>query len=41
MGRYLIDVNLPRWFSIWSGSDYEFMHDIGLRWLKPWQGGPP
>jgi predicted nuclease of predicted toxin-antitoxin system len=32
MGRYLIDVNLPRSFSIWSGSDYEFMHDIGPSW---------
>jgi hypothetical protein len=29
MARYLIDANLPRWFSLWSGSDYEFVHDIG------------
>jgi predicted nuclease of predicted toxin-antitoxin system len=32
MGRYLIDVNLPRSLSIWSGSDYQFMHDIGPIW---------
>jgi predicted nuclease of predicted toxin-antitoxin system len=32
MARYLIDVNLPRWFSLWAGNDYEFMHDIGPNW---------
>ena len=32
MARYLIDVNLPRWFSPWSGTDFEFMHDIGPNW---------
>lgn len=32
MARYLIDANLPRWFSLWSGSDYEFVHDIGATW---------
>ncbi len=39
MARYLIDVNLPRWFSLWSGSDYEFMHDIGPAWTdsKIWE----
>jgi predicted nuclease of predicted toxin-antitoxin system len=32
MARYLIDANLPRWFSLWSGADYEFVHDIGVEW---------
>lgn len=29
MARYLIDANLPRWFSLWSGGDCEFVHDLG------------
>lgn len=29
MARYLIDANLPRRFSLWSGPDYDFVHDIG------------
>jgi len=29
MARYLIDANLPRWFSLWSGADYEFVHNLG------------
>ncbi|MBM3528759.1 MAG: hypothetical protein FJX62_11760 [Alphaproteobacteria bacterium] len=39
MARYLIDANLPRWFSPWSGSDYEFIHDIGQAWTdsRIWQ----
>lgn len=39
MARYLIDANLPRWFSLWSGSDYEFVHDIGPEWTDSniWQ----
>jgi predicted nuclease of predicted toxin-antitoxin system len=28
MAKYLIDVNLPRYFSLWSGSEYEFVTDI-------------
>jgi len=32
MARYLIDANLPRWFSLWSGSDYAFVHDLGAGW---------
>jgi predicted nuclease of predicted toxin-antitoxin system len=32
MARYLIDANLPRWFSLWSGSECEFVHDIGPTW---------
>ena len=32
MARYLIDANLPRWFSLWSGRDYAFVHDIGSTW---------
>jgi predicted nuclease of predicted toxin-antitoxin system len=32
MARYLIDANLPRWFSLWSDSDYEFVHDLGPDW---------
>lgn len=39
MARYLIDANLPRWFSLWSGADYEFVHDLGPEWsdTKIWQ----
>ena len=39
MARYLIDANLPRWFSLWAGPDYEFVHDIGPTWsdTKIWQ----
>ena len=29
MARYLIDANLPRWFSLWSGGDCEPVHDLG------------
>jgi predicted nuclease of predicted toxin-antitoxin system len=29
MARYLIDANLPRWFSLWSGGDCEFVHELG------------
>ena len=32
MARYLIDANLPRWFSLWSGGDCEFVHDLGASW---------
>ena len=32
MARYLIDANLPRWFSLWSGGDCEFVHDLGADW---------
>jgi predicted nuclease of predicted toxin-antitoxin system len=32
MADYLIDANLPRWFSLWSGSEYAFVHDIGPHW---------
>lgn len=28
MAKYLIDVNLPRYFSLWLGPDYEFVMDI-------------
>ena len=26
--KYLIDVNLPRYFSLWSDSNYEYVFDI-------------
>jgi predicted nuclease of predicted toxin-antitoxin system len=29
---YLIDANLPRWFSLWSGADFLFAHDFGATW---------
>lgn len=29
MARYLIDANLPRYFSLWSTGDFEFAHDMG------------
>jgi predicted nuclease of predicted toxin-antitoxin system len=32
VARYLIDANLPRWFSLWSGGDCEFVHDLGADW---------
>jgi predicted nuclease of predicted toxin-antitoxin system len=32
MARYLIDANLPRWFSLWSDPEYEFVHEIGPEW---------
>jgi predicted nuclease of predicted toxin-antitoxin system len=32
MARYLIDANLPRWFSLWSGGDYVFVHDNDPHW---------
>jgi predicted nuclease of predicted toxin-antitoxin system len=32
MARYLIDANLPRWFSLWSSRDYVFVHDINPHW---------
>jgi len=32
MARYLIDANLPRYFSPWSGPDYVFAHDMGDGW---------
>lgn len=32
MARYLIDVNLPRYFSLWSTDDYIFVSDIDDQW---------
>ena len=32
MTRYLIDVNLPRYFSLWAGEQYTFLVDIGPAW---------
>jgi predicted nuclease of predicted toxin-antitoxin system len=32
MAGYLIDANLPRRLSLWSGSDYQFVHDIDPNW---------
>lgn len=29
MPRFLVDVNLPRWFSQWNSPDYVHQHDIG------------
>jgi predicted nuclease of predicted toxin-antitoxin system len=39
MARYLIDANLPRWFSLWSGTDCEFVHDLDPKWsdTQIWQ----
>lgn len=31
MARYIIDANLPRRFSLWSGGDYEYVVDIDDR----------
>ena len=32
MPRFLIDVNLPFRFSLWSGDDYLHMRDLGETW---------
>jgi predicted nuclease of predicted toxin-antitoxin system len=32
MARFLIDANLPRLVSVWSGDDFVWMHDIDPRW---------
>jgi predicted nuclease of predicted toxin-antitoxin system len=32
MARYLIDVNLPYYFSLWHGADYVHVRDINDAW---------
>jgi len=32
MPRFLIDVNLPYRFALWSGEDFEHMRDVGETW---------
>lgn len=32
MPRFLIDVNLPYRFALWSGDDYVHMRDLGESW---------
>ena len=32
MPRYLIDVNLPYYFSLWRGSDYVHQRDVNDEW---------
>lgn len=32
MARFLIDVNLPYYFSLWNGEDYEHVHDLNDQW---------
>ncbi len=32
MAKYLIDVNLPRYFSLWNSPDYLFVSDINDEW---------
>jgi predicted nuclease of predicted toxin-antitoxin system len=32
MACFLIDANLPRRLTLWSGDDCEFVHDIGTTW---------
>jgi predicted nuclease of predicted toxin-antitoxin system len=32
MGKYLIDVNLPSRFSVWSGKDYQYVVNINDEW---------
>jgi predicted nuclease of predicted toxin-antitoxin system len=38
MARYLIDVNLPYYFSLWRGPDYVHQRDIDDEWtdVKVW-----
>lgn len=32
MAAYLIDANLPRWFSLWASGNCAFVHDLGPGW---------
>lgn len=32
MHRFLIDVNLPRRYSLWAAEAFEFVHDLGPTW---------
>ena len=32
MAKYLIDVNLPYYFSIWNNSNYLFVKDLNDEW---------
>lgn len=32
MPKYLIDANLPRYFSLWDSDDFVFAHDSGPSW---------
>lgn len=32
MGAYLIDANLPRWFSLWAEGNCVFVHDLDPGW---------
>lgn len=33
MLRYLIDANLPYYFSLWQGEEYKHMRDLGDDWV--------
>jgi predicted nuclease of predicted toxin-antitoxin system len=39
MAKYLIDANLPRYFSAWSSDDFVFVRDIDAAWkdTQIWQ----
>lgn len=39
MPRFLIDVNLPYCFALWSGEDFEHVRDMGETWTDTqiWQ----
>ena len=39
MKGYLIDVNLPRWFSLWSGDDCQHVYELNDEWTDSqiWQ----
>src|SRR5437588_12494695 len=32
MAGYLIDANLPRWFSLWADGNCQFVHDLDPAW---------
>ena len=38
MAGYLIDANLPRYFSLWMADDYQFVIDMDAAWsdLQVW-----
>ncbi len=39
MAKYLIDVNLPRYFSLWNSADYEFVYNLNdeMKDSEVWQ----
>lgn len=34
MAKYLVDVNLPYYFSLWDGEDFIHQADLGDTWIR-------